>query len=476
MCGAACASEAGGGFEKPLLLCEAVFGGWLCVNEKAIFAEELEFFVAEEQRLENVGGCEGFGSSDFREAAVVDELFTSLGQAADFGNSFRAFVKANFERFFGSGIGVRRFLKEPLICGEFREELMGELVAAEVRVRRCEELAGGGLECGDIGAGEFEEFGGEIGVTGGERCFGDAELIDDLLPARGEPEPRSIGSKLCDLLERFDKLGKYGGRGFGECVGCGSGQEFAEKGKVYVATDPYGGCCGTEHGLKSAGGFRVDEASVFGGGEHLILVGVGIDREAQMAGCGEGGLGGTATGIRPADLLIIAGGHDGESFKAGLFGPVVNVAEDGELDESVAERQQGGGLIDEQQQVGFGKCPEEFADLIAEFRWLNGIGRGSTAGVQLKKFRELDAARQQESGRHVFGRGRSGALIGNRQDLQPKNDGSVGLANAFDTADGTENCVEFADGRTTAKFDGIEIRGATGECGGECSEERDSGR
>ena len=195
-----------------------------------------------------------------------------------------------------------------------------------------------------------------------------------------------------------------------------------------------------------------------------------------MAGCGEGGLGGAATGIRPADLLIIAGGYDGESFEAGLSGPVVNVAEDGELDESVAERQQGGGLIDEQQQVGFGKCFEEFADLVAEFRWLNGIGRGSTAGVQFKKFRELDAARQQESGRIVFGRGRSGALIGNRQDLQPENDGGVGLAYAFDTADGTENCVEFADGRTTAKFDGIEIRGATGECGGECSEERDSGR
>lgn len=277
LCGAACASEAGGGFEKPLLLCEAVFGGWLCVDEKAIFADELEIFLAEEQRLEDVGGCEGFGSSDFREPAVFDELPASLGLAANLRDNFRAFVKTNFERFFGSGIGVRRFLEEPLICGEFREELMGELVAAEVRVRRCEELAGGGLECGDIGAGEFEEFGGEIGVTGGERGFGDAELIDDLLPARGEPEPRSIVSKLCDLLERFDKLGEYGGGGFGECVGCGSGQEFAEKGKVCVATDPYRWCFGTEHGLKSAGGFRVDEASVFRRGEHLIPVGVGID-------------------------------------------------------------------------------------------------------------------------------------------------------------------------------------------------------
>lgn len=192
LCGAACASEAGGGFEESLLLCEAVFGGWLCVDEKAIFGEELVVFVAEEQWLEEVGGSEGFSSGDFRELAVLDELFANLSLAAEAWSNFCAFVKANFERFFGSGSGVRRFLKEPLIRGEFSEELMGELVAGEVWVRGSEELVGGGLKCGDISAGEFEEFGGEIGVTCGQRCFGDAELFDDLLPANGHPEPWSI--------------------------------------------------------------------------------------------------------------------------------------------------------------------------------------------------------------------------------------------------------------------------------------------
>lgn len=386
LCGAAGAGEAGGSIEESLLLCEAVFYGRLSVDEKAIFAEELKFFVAEEQWLEEVGGCEGFGGGHFCEPSVFDELFASFGLSENFRNIFCAFVKSNFERFFSGGIGVGRFLEESLGGGEFSEELMGELVAGEVWVRGREELAGGGLQCGEISAGEFEKFGGEFGVTGGERRFGGAELIDDLLPANGEPEPRGICLKLGDLLNCLDEFGKNGGGGFGECCGRGSLGEFAEEIETGVATDPDLRSSGSENGLKPAGGIRVDEAGVFGGGEHLIFVGVCIDRETQVGGCGKGGLGGVATGIRPADLLIIAGGNDCQSFESGLFGPVMDVAEDGELNEAVTEGQEWGGLIDEQQEVSFGKRSEEFADLIAEFGGFDGVGGRSAAGVQFEKF------------------------------------------------------------------------------------------
>ena len=262
---------------------------------------------------------------------------------------------------------------------------------------------------------------------------------------------------MCDVLECFQEFGKNSGGGFGECRGRGSGKKFAEKIEIGVAADSDLRCGGPQNRLKPAGGFGVDEAGVFSGGEHFILVGIRRCREAQMGGCGEGGLGGVATGIRPADLLIIAGGHDGESFKSGLFGPFVNVAEDGELTKAVTEWKEGCRLIDEQQQVGFGKRFEEFADLNAEFGGIDGIGRWSAAGVQLEEFGQLNAAWQQESWRLVFGRGGCGALIGNRQDLQPENDGRVGFADAFDAADGAENGIEFADCRSAAKFDRIEI-------------------